>query len=232
MPGTNRALINRTSDQTIGLLGALGFLGQSPCLGYPTGSPAWTAPAQLSTEAVCEHGVWKDSAGPVLCREQCFPANPCLQSEGAVMCTDSSCSVICAVRIKQAAHTGLAKVHHNADPWECAVSGLLGHQNVGLWLSAAPAGRPDGSSSMQNMFGPTAVLSTHIFFGFSTVQVFPAHWKAQITESCQHLKKSLKPKTRCFVGWGGPSVLYSVCMPGHMQDRGLWPWEVSPKTCL
>lgn len=91
------------------------------------------------------------------------------------MCTDSSCSVICAVRIKQAAHTGLAKVHHNADPWECAVSGLLGHQNVGLWLSAAPAGRPDGSSSMQNMFGPTAVLSTHIFFGFSTVQVFPAH---------------------------------------------------------
>lgn len=59
MAVTNSAVINRTgpSDQTIGLLGALGLLSQSPCPTHPTGSPARTAMAWLGTEAECELGM-------------------------------------------------------------------------------------------------------------------------------------------------------------------------------
>lgn len=80
------------------------------------------------------------------------------------MCTDSLCSMIRGVRIKQSAHT---------DWLRCLTMQIRG--NVLCLVFCSPrtlacgsqllwqAG-PDGSSSMQKMFGPTAVLSQKSVF--------------------------------------------------------------------
>lgn len=131
------------------------------------------------------------------------------------MCTDSSCSVIRGARIKQSAHT---------DWLRCLTMQIRG--NVLCLVFCSPRtltcgsqllwqARPDGSSSMQKMFGPTAVLSQRPIFSLvfslpkcSQPTENPKSWGAVITWRNQ----SMEPKTRCFVGWGGPAILHTVCV--------------------
>lgn len=85
--------------------------------------------------------------------------------------------MIRGLRIKQTAHAGLAKVPHNVNAWECAVSGVLLSQNTGLWFLAALAGQARWKLfRAKNVWSYCSALTkAHIFFVFITIQVFPAH---------------------------------------------------------
>lgn len=131
--------------------------------------------------------------------------------------------------IKQSVHTGLAKVPHNVNVCERTLSDVVS-QNVGLSGFLSCYSRPGRARwklfCAKNLWSYCSVLlRAHIIYVFPTIQVFPAHWKAQIMESCKHLKKSMpcrNPETDVVLTGEDQLSCTLPVYPGHMQERGMW----------
>lgn len=127
--------------------------------------------------------------------------------------------------IKQAVHAGLAKVPHDASAWKHGVPDLLS-QNIGLSEPLQQV-RPNGSSSIQKQNKtrkkkkPLVPLlcppESPYYLYVSTMQVFPAHWRLQRMEICQHLKKTVPQEHRnsCWVDCEATAVPpHCLCILG------------------
>lgn len=130
----------------------------------PVPSPAWAAWHGWALKQTENRECERAEQGLGSAGSKASQQIPVWSHRGGGMSSDSSCSVIRAVRIEQ--------MHTQAWP-RCLTMPSMGMCFV--WASALPelclvllsCSRPDGSSSMQNMFGPTAVLSQKPIFSLA-----------------------------------------------------------------
>lgn len=129
--------------------------------------------------------------------------------------------------IKQAVRAGLAKVPHDASAWKHGVPDLLS-QNISLsgfqspysrsgQMEAVPYKNKTKQEKKKTLVPLLCPPESPYYLYFPTIQVFPAHWRLQRMEICQHLKKSVPQEHRnsCWVGCGETNVLpHCLCILG------------------